>query len=393
MYRNLSFRCVKISGPCDRDQARRASAAVACSAALRSPLRPRSGSAACSASASAAGQAPAPAATGHAGHGDFPHATFAKGGAVDHRANGFHPTEILRDFDYGKTRRLASGRVLREWEIVAQDKRDRSRAGRQVRGLDLQRPRPRPDPAGPRGGAAADPLRQRLRTPAHDALPRHPPGADGRDAGDRRAPGRRPDRTGGELHLRIRRHALRPPPLPLPRRPARRPHRPRPLRRLHHRPQGGAARSRRDGDGDERLRHQLRPRQRGLRGQHGRLPLHQRADPGRAREASAHLPGQRARVRPAQLVPHPRQLLPLLPDRDLAAAERVHRHGDPGPGPARHPRARVPLRRRLHVPRPRQRVRRARLDRVLPRRRPRAPDRRRGRGGLLRAALGRERQA
>jgi FtsP/CotA-like multicopper oxidase with cupredoxin domain len=59
---------------------------------------------------------------GHAGHGDFPHATFAPGGKVDHRANGFDPTEVLRDFDYGKTRRLASGRVLREWEIVAQDR-------------------------------------------------------------------------------------------------------------------------------------------------------------------------------------------------------------------------------------------------------------------------------
>jgi FtsP/CotA-like multicopper oxidase with cupredoxin domain len=59
---------------------------------------------------------------GHAGHGEFPHAAFAAGGTVDHRANGFDPTAILRDFDYGKTRRLASGRVLREWEIVAHDK-------------------------------------------------------------------------------------------------------------------------------------------------------------------------------------------------------------------------------------------------------------------------------
>ncbi|HEU5062667.1 MAG TPA: multicopper oxidase domain-containing protein [Solirubrobacterales bacterium] len=60
----------------------------------------------------------------HAGsaHSDFPHAAFASGRAVDHKANGFHPTELLRDFDYGRTRRLASGRVLREWEIVAQDK-------------------------------------------------------------------------------------------------------------------------------------------------------------------------------------------------------------------------------------------------------------------------------
>lgn len=61
-------------------------------------------------------------AAGHAGHGDFTHATFAPGREVDHARNGFNPTEMLRDFDYGKTRRLPSGRVLREWEIVATDK-------------------------------------------------------------------------------------------------------------------------------------------------------------------------------------------------------------------------------------------------------------------------------
>ncbi len=63
-----------------------------------------------------------PGMAGHAGHGKFPHATFAPGGAVDHRANGFDPTALLRDFDYGKTRRLASGRVVREWDLFAQDK-------------------------------------------------------------------------------------------------------------------------------------------------------------------------------------------------------------------------------------------------------------------------------
>jgi FtsP/CotA-like multicopper oxidase with cupredoxin domain len=50
------------------------------------------------------------------------HPGFRRGGAVDHAANGFHPTELLRDFDAGKTRRLASGRVLREWSLVALDK-------------------------------------------------------------------------------------------------------------------------------------------------------------------------------------------------------------------------------------------------------------------------------
>jgi FtsP/CotA-like multicopper oxidase with cupredoxin domain len=74
-------------------------------------------------SGSGAGSAAAaePAMTGHDGHDGFVHATFAKDRSVDHRRNGFNPTELLRDFDYGKTRRLPSGRVLREWEIVAQD--------------------------------------------------------------------------------------------------------------------------------------------------------------------------------------------------------------------------------------------------------------------------------
>ncbi|MGI8633652.1 MAG: multicopper oxidase domain-containing protein [Solirubrobacterales bacterium] len=62
------------------------------------------------------GQVDATKGGGHAG------ATFKQGGTVDHAANGFDPTDILRDFDYGKTRRLASGKVLREWTLIAQDK-------------------------------------------------------------------------------------------------------------------------------------------------------------------------------------------------------------------------------------------------------------------------------
>jgi FtsP/CotA-like multicopper oxidase with cupredoxin domain len=48
--------------------------------------------------------------------------TFRAGAQVDHRANGFNPTDLLRDFDWGRTRRLASGRVLREWTLIAGDK-------------------------------------------------------------------------------------------------------------------------------------------------------------------------------------------------------------------------------------------------------------------------------
>ena len=47
---------------------------------------------------------------------------FAAGPEVNHRRNGFDPSELVRDFDWGKTRRLAGGRVLREWELAATDK-------------------------------------------------------------------------------------------------------------------------------------------------------------------------------------------------------------------------------------------------------------------------------
>jgi Multicopper oxidase len=55
----------------------------------------------------------------HAGGG---HADFRDGLTVDHAANGFDPHEILRDFDWGSTHRTASGRVVREWELVASDR-------------------------------------------------------------------------------------------------------------------------------------------------------------------------------------------------------------------------------------------------------------------------------
>ncbi len=50
------------------------------------------------------------------------HAGFAGSGVVDPAVNGFDPSAMVRDFDWGRTRRLASGRVLREWELVAVDK-------------------------------------------------------------------------------------------------------------------------------------------------------------------------------------------------------------------------------------------------------------------------------
>jgi FtsP/CotA-like multicopper oxidase with cupredoxin domain len=52
----------------------------------------------------------------HHHESELPNAT------VDPAVNGFDPTRILRDFDWGKTRRLVGGRTSREWELVAQDK-------------------------------------------------------------------------------------------------------------------------------------------------------------------------------------------------------------------------------------------------------------------------------
>ena len=75
------------------------------------------------------GSRPAPAQgagepSAHAGHAAATRGSAHRGavGTVDSNANGFDPHEILRDFDAGTTRRLANGRTLREWELVAEDK-------------------------------------------------------------------------------------------------------------------------------------------------------------------------------------------------------------------------------------------------------------------------------
>ena len=60
---------------------------------------------------------------GHHDHGGGPTGpTFRKGSVVDHEANGFDPTAILRDFDYGTVSTSPDGRTVREWEISSIDK-------------------------------------------------------------------------------------------------------------------------------------------------------------------------------------------------------------------------------------------------------------------------------
>ena len=180
MNRNPSFRCVKITvGEClryerERDQPppaagrRRRGRGAGGDRPRRPARRPRPGD---------RGRPcrRATAASGHAGHGELPARHLRR------RARGRPPRQRLRpDRDAARLRlRQDAAAGQRPAPARMGDRRpgqgDRSRARGQVRGLDLQRPRPRADPAGPRGRAAADPLRQRLRTPAHDALPRHPP--------------------------------------------------------------------------------------------------------------------------------------------------------------------------------------------------------------------------
>ena len=71
--------------------------------------------------------ADAEAANGHAAHTahgsarQHPGARFHETGQVDHRANGFHPTEVLRDFDEGEVTRVG-GRTVRRWTLTAVDK-------------------------------------------------------------------------------------------------------------------------------------------------------------------------------------------------------------------------------------------------------------------------------
>jgi manganese oxidase len=56
----------------------------------------------------------------HAGmHGN--HGNLVEGD-VDPVANGFDPTAMLDDFDYGTVSRLADGRTLREWRLVAEER-------------------------------------------------------------------------------------------------------------------------------------------------------------------------------------------------------------------------------------------------------------------------------
>lgn len=55
-------------------------------------------------------------------HGDHPMYMPGFDGEIDHEANGFNPTDILTDFDWGRESRLNDGTILREYDITAINK-------------------------------------------------------------------------------------------------------------------------------------------------------------------------------------------------------------------------------------------------------------------------------
>ena len=54
----------------------------------------------------------------HTGHEGMPTTT----GEVDHARNGFNPSDILTDFDYGEVSTLENGQTLREYTVIAVNK-------------------------------------------------------------------------------------------------------------------------------------------------------------------------------------------------------------------------------------------------------------------------------
>ena len=222
------------------------------------------------------------------------------------------------------------GRV-REYITHRDRRRARDRSGRLLPGMGLQRDRSRPGDPCDGGRQTPREVRERRVTPAHDPLPRDPSDEHGR-----RLRGRRARRS---LHVRVRSKAGRPPPLPLPRDAPQEAHPQGPLRRVHHRSEGAETARAGARHGHERLRHRRRRREQLLHRQRTLVLLRPVSDPGEALGARADLPREPHRVRPHQLVPPARGLLPLPADRH-GRELGVHGHRDAVPGPARRDRDR-----------------------------------------------------
>jgi FtsP/CotA-like multicopper oxidase with cupredoxin domain len=68
-----------------------------------------------------AGATPPPQ-SDHEGMTDIGHDMATTVGEVDHTRNGFNPTDMLTDFDYGRVSTLENGQTLREYDFVAVEK-------------------------------------------------------------------------------------------------------------------------------------------------------------------------------------------------------------------------------------------------------------------------------
>ena len=203
---------------------------------------------------------------------------------------------------------------------------DRGRAGRLLRGVDVQRHRSRADYPRDRGRPAPRQLRRTAARHPHTIHFHgiHPANMDG--VFEVVASGR-------HVHVRVPGAAVRDAALPLPLDAAEEAHPQGALRRLHHRPARAAPARAGARHGDQRLRHRRRRLEQLLLRQRARVLLREVPDQGQPASARPDLPREPDRVRPDQLVPPARRVLPLLPHR-LDRPVRVHGHGDALPGRA-----------------------------------------------------------
>ena len=293
------------------------------------------------------------ASAGEAGHGDHGGTNGAHKGSGHRGAVGKvdHARQRLRPHrDPARLRRGPRANGVREWEIVAEDKEIEVAPGVKYAAWTYNGRVPGPTLRAREGERLRINFVNASHAPAHDALPRHPPRRARRHPGHRRrATSRRASRTVYEFDAEpfgLHHYHCHSTPL------------------ADHIAKGLYGMFIVDPKQGRPQADELVMVMNGFDTNFDRsnevyavntvaFAYEQRADPGQARRAGADLPPEHPRVRPPELVPHPRELLRRLPDRHVAGAHRADRHGRPGPGPARDPRAALPVHGQVHVPRPR----------------------------------------